>query len=707
MATTWDAIAPLFAAEGLTREAPALVALVRAALDADEPVARAAAIAELTGGLMRDHGAVRVLETLSLSTDATVWRLALELVTRLPPPLDPALAKHLGPLLRDRRMPPPLLLAAAAALVRLAGRDRQYRHRVWTDFAQGYGKRRLLEDQARLRKRFPRPRHFDQFCTHVRRHMRIRCPHCKARLASAKMPRHLWTQHGRVFDGGRARKPWQFLDAASPGTDPAERLTALNRLMQRHRLRDVAALDQLYTAAGAAKMSVCPYCWGTVPVVAPPRSCDVSDTRLAGQGYRIEVLDGRLGSHLGVLTPAGVVYDGPEPGNVTPSAMARFAAAAPFVALAFLVAVACSAPFALLATAAALLAALVAYRWAARTDRARTGDRAIDHAWSFLASDPERRHIAPQDAAFLAGLALASIGRGDPVARAATVRLWVDALDPADTKVWAAFQALDAADTFASGGDPIPRVAAAIGAGFGDPRRFPAAVALAELCPQVAWTAAMRARLRVLLVESAWAAGLGVWDLHELGVALPPLDTILGSDDTDGLARLHRLWTLRPSRPWSRCGPAATAFEVALYPDLAREHFAEALDLLLYLPVRSDGEAESIILSGRGVLFRQILMADRSVPISYRPRTNGEGGGYAMTFGTSQLAFAESPVRIAARLECWADFWFREFLPGVDESLAVPAGRAVKSLLAAVASKCPECGKASVTAVGRAGVKLK
>src|SRR5207244_10029537 len=80
------------------------------------------------------------------------------------------------------------------------------------------------------------------------------------------------------------------------------------------------------------------------------------------------------------------------------------------------------------------------------------------------------------------------------------------------------------------------------------------------------WSVGQRARLRVLLAARAFEAGVEVADLHDLGRAAPALGRTLGSDDTDGLARLRLLWTLRPTRPWQVCGPAATVFEVANYP---------------------------------------------------------------------------------------------------------------------------------------------
>lgn len=707
MTPTWDAIAPHFDAEGLTADAPAFVALVRSALDGGDALAHASALADLTRGLTRAHLATRVLTALSRASEVAARRLALELATRLPPPLDPALTPQLTLLLRDRRLAAPLLVAAASALVRFAERDRQHCLRVWTDMAEGYGKRRLLADQAKLRKRFARPRQFDYFCAFVRRRMRIKCPRCKARMASAKMPRHLWSQHGRILDEGRARKPWQYLDAGPADGDPAVRLIALSRLMQRHRLRDVSARDRLCANAVTLGCGVCPHCWGRVPVGGMTPKCDISDGRLVAHGYCVEVCDGLFGSRLRVTTPAGVAYDGPEPGGKMPAAAARVAAAISCVALAALAAIAFPEPFALLGTGAALFAALVVWRRARRTRKRLAPDRVIDHAWRFLAFDPERGRVPPCDAEFLAALSRTSVGRGDPVARAATVHIWAEALDPTAAGVWAAFQALEAADILATGGDPVPRVAGAIGAGFTGNIPFGAAVALAALAPQATWTPEDQVRLRVLLLDRAFSARLGVWDLHEIGVALPALESILGSDDADRLARLHHLWVAQSLRPWSRCGPAATVFEVANYPDLAREHIGEARDLLLYLPLRSDGEVEAVILCGRGIQFRKTLMHDRSVPITFWPRANANGGGYEMAFGAARLAFGEPPERIATRLNCWTDYWFREFLPRVGESLEVPAGKTSRTLLASIATKCPECGKRSVAAVGRVGFRLK
>src|SRR5262249_7014079 len=80
------------------------------------------------------------------------------------------------------------------------------------------------------------------------------------------------------------------------------------------------------------------------------------------------------------------------------------------------------------------------------------------------------------------------------------------------------------------------------------------------------WTEVNLARLPVLLCERAFDAGLEVPDLSELEQLAPALSDALHSEDTDGLARLRLLWTLRMGRPWERCGPAATVFELAIDP---------------------------------------------------------------------------------------------------------------------------------------------
>src|SRR5262249_48918795 len=113
------------------------------------------------------------------------------------------------------------------------------------------------------------------------------------------------------------------------------------------------------------------------------------------------------------------------------------------------------------------------------------------------------------------------------------------------------------------------------------------------------WEPGAAGRLRALLVGQAFAAGLEVWDVHELAQAAPHLGRALGSADLDGLARLRLLWSLQPTRPWQECGPALTLFGLARYPGLASRYLAARPDLLLFQP-RTDGDP--ILVGASGVV---------------------------------------------------------------------------------------------------------
>src|SRR5262249_42938911 len=122
---------------------------------------------------------------------------------------------------------------------------------------------------------------------------------------------------------------------------------------------------------------------------------------------------------------------------------------------------------------------------------------------------------------------------------------------------------LQVTDAGVTDGDPVTRLADALKPYLSGDVPLAGAELLLGTLPPPEWTRGQHARLRVLLAARAFEADLGVWDLHALGRAAPGLGRVLQSDDTDGLARLRWLWDLRQARPWQRCGPAATVFELA------------------------------------------------------------------------------------------------------------------------------------------------
>src|SRR5262249_33831586 len=148
----------------------------------------------------------------------------------------------------------------------------------------------------------------------------------------------------------------------------------------------------------------------------------------------------------------------------------------------------------------------------------------------------------------------------------------------------AALRRLVVADAAAAGDDPIPLLAAQVGRCF--EQRLPPDFAEELLAD---WPASWRtpgncARLRLLVGDHAFAGGLEMRHLAEAGAIAPALAELLRTDDPADLARLRLLWSLRAGRPWDRCGPAHTAFELAAEPDTGKL-LTDYPDLLLHQTV--------------------------------------------------------------------------------------------------------------------------
>src|SRR5262249_7989970 len=153
-----------------------------------------------------------------------------------------------------------------------------------------------------------------------------------------------------------------------------------------------------------------------------------------------------------------------------------------------------------------------------------------------------------------------SVGRGQPDLRAPSLKRVLDLTEKAVADAaallphLAALYRLAAADAAALGRDPVPLVAAQIGRCFLGKLPITYAQWLLEEWEGLWWTGGNLARLRVLLCDRAFEAGLEVLDLLEAGHAAPALGDVLEISNTDALAQLRLLWSLRPRRPWDRCG---------------------------------------------------------------------------------------------------------------------------------------------------------
>jgi hypothetical protein len=367
-----------------------------------------------------------------------------------------------------------------------------------------------------------------------------------------------------------------------------------------------------------------------------------------------------------------------------------------------------------------LLAALLAFA-AVRREWGRQApliDRAVDHAWTYLAPLAHGAGFSADDSAFLAGLALTSVGHGQARRRERLLAHLVGVTEKAVTsgaraaRDLAALWRLALADQAAAGADLVPLVARQAGRSFEG--RLPLAFAegLLEGWRSEVWAAGNLARLRVLLCDRAFEAGLELRDLVEVGRHAPSLGSVLGVEDTTGLARLRLLWSLRPRRPWDRCGEAKTVFEIAAASEGAAL-LEKYPDLLLHQAVPAPLEESAvgkpvwaeILLCGRGLVFEDTLFREppREAAVELS-RGFLARGGFDLVLGDFRFRFASDPQPLAGRLERWFDFAFAEFLPEAGSAVNWQSPGVAASLRAEEAMPCPECGTVFLPCVGDVGV---
>jgi predicted RNA-binding Zn-ribbon protein involved in translation (DUF1610 family) len=704
---TWADLEPLLLRDGVGEDAPHVLGHLRGVVTATDSATRRDALDAAIAALGTDGHAGRLLRLLASNPRPAPRELALELVARLRI-LEPALAAELRPLLRDRRIPTKVRLAAAVSLVHSATPTEA--NLVLRDFANGFGQGRFLERRDALRKRFKDHRRlFDRFAFRLSIRVPLACPHCGVKLSREAMARHLWDRHHRLLTGRRVRSPWRLIDhwAAAPGGSTENAYRQLLRTVP----EDDDAMTELRHVVADRGSSLCPHCFAAVvlnfatfPAATDVAALNLSHGRLSGHGFIVELTDSLRGPHLRIETPTGGLFNGPEP-NPPSGVSVRRLAVVGTVIIAVIFAGTLAATWALPLTLLTLLAAL----WL--TIRLRAGEpddrpgRIVNHAWRELAPHLHADGFNPVDADFLAALATISHRRGDELARDRTLKRAIAVTQAALVNRSAkptqliAIQRLRIADAEAIGGDPVAMLADAVRPCL-DGELSPAAADLLLTDDLfVGWTRGQRARLRVLLVARAFAAGLGVWDLHALGRAAPGLGRVLHADDTDGLARLRLLWDLRPTRPWQQCGPAATVFELAKYPMLGGQHLETAPDLLLFQPLPAGGEPVHLLACGRGLVVGGELIHDWPTPISSRPLPGSKGGGYELRFGSHALQVRGNVEDLVPKLEAWGTYFFEEFLPWIGNALSRSEDDAHEPL-GSLTVTCPECGKPFV---GRRG----
>jgi hypothetical protein len=560
--------------------------------------------------------------------------------------------------------------------------------------------------------------------------LRLRCPRCKVQLQRPAMAWHLWSEHSLVLDGRHVRKPWRLIKdwvqryrrkghdgwlvrarALAQQLDPEQGLIQVSRLLLIKGVDNDEARRLLYAEAAHHHASLCPHCYALVPAPKEiiPRPLNQSHGRLSLADYCVEVSEQDWVPRLRIETPDGLLYDGREPGRWLTPKGTLFALAGTLVAVALgvaamlgLIGVPARPPvFGLLG-----LAWLV-YLGVRLNERLRPAsfDRAADYAWFVLSPRLHAPRFSLEDSGFLAGLAMCSVGRGQPDLRVPNLKRVLDLTEKAVAEAaaplshLAALYRLAAADAAALGRDPVPLVAAQIGRCFLGKLPITYAQWLLEEWEGSWWTGGNLARLRVLLCDRAFEAGLEVLDLLEAGHAAPALGDVLEISNTDALAQLRLLWSLRPRRPWDRCGEAVSAFELARDPEQGRRLLSRYPDLLL-----ADQSFPAVFLCGDGVIFQDITFTAFPRVVETRARRDFDRVQYEMILGEHRLPFARDPGPWVGRLDRWFRFHFHDFLPQVTGVYAWQTPRDTRPMLFQEPVPCPECRRRLLLRVGNVGL---
>jgi hypothetical protein len=204
-----------------------------------------------------------------------------------------------------------------------------------------------------------------------------------------------------------------------------------------------------------------------------------------------------------------------------------------------------------------------------------------------------------------------------------------------------------------------------------------------------------------------------VGNLLDAGQTAPALGAVLAATDISALAALRLLWSLRPTRPWDRCGDPLTVFDIAAnpqysnllgrYPDLLLLLQQEEPDWLLTLSDDVEPEAARILFCLRGVLLQDVLFTEAPPVVEVNTRRR-----------YSDLVLSEHRFRsstqldaLGLRMERWFRYAFSEFLPSLPGVEKWKAPDRIAILRAWGAVPCPECQRYLLARVGQVGIALE
>jgi hypothetical protein len=708
-------------------------------------------VVEALGVVIGRTGASGLARTLASDGEHNARHLALLVLAHLPSPLDAALIPPLRGLLLDRRLPVEAQFAALANVLHSARVDDSLTEELLRTLVSGLGKSKSIERLRRFEGIAGKNPVVETLCAQLEDRLRMNCPRCETQLRRPEMIAHLWNEHRLVLDGRRVREPWsmieEWLDAYRERQDAnllercrmlVQRLDAeeggeksqlssppirrFQRLLLTHGIADEEARRALTEEAAAQHAACCPWCYELVPVPreVPPARLNLYRGRLSAGGYRVEVSESGALTFLEIVAPEKTIYRGRELGQLWTRRGAMFVYVGPLILLALLGAMGILnfgteplKPVLVILALALVVHLLTLWQWRPRLP---LGVRARNYAWTMLAPRLFAEGYRLDDSAFVAGLALLSCGDGYAPLRETLLLDFVKRTENAFSMGLAppghlaALRRLSVEDAASRGADPVPLVVELVARCFEGRLSLRFAEHLLSGWVTDWWTPGNLVRLRGLLCDRAFEAGFEVRNLLDAGNNAPTLGRILGTNNVRNLAALRLLWSLRPTRPWDRCGDPLTVFDLAADPQRA-DLLGRYPDLLLWqmepqwlvaAPGVTEPQPSHILFCVRGVLLQGVLFNEtpRVVEVNARWRYND------LVIGDQRFRSTGELDPLTLRMERWFRYAFSEFLPALPRVETWQAPDRLAILRAWGAVSCPECHRQVLPRVGQVGIAL-
>lgn len=707
-----------------------LVEQVRRSLQGVVPERREASLQGWVASLRANADLPRLVSLLAGAPETELRDLALRLAPNMAAPFKRPVRSVLRRLLADRALPEPPQLTMAATLLQQSPQPNAGAQSTLRALVKGLRKSQAVERLRRLEAQVGSTPAVAAMRARYESKIKMTCPRCRERLSRQDMVKHLWTSHKLLVLGTKVRRPWSLIGhwleeyrrqgseelltrsrLLAQHVDGNDGLRHFHRLALIHHIDDRTARQALLDEAAQQRGSLCPHCFALLPFweekLVEPLS--LGDGGIEGHGFRVRLSEQGVLTRLLLHAPGGYHSESHEPRRLLTLRGATVLFAGPFVVMALLLSVEflLRGRSALAATLCLLLAAfclaLAARLWWRPLTQPLS--RAVDYAWTLLAPRLHAGGYSPRDSAFLAGLALVSAGRGRPRLRSTPLLKAIEITEQAvavgsgPVAHLGALWHLAVEDAAWGGIDPIAFVVTQAARCLDGKLPLIFAEQLFTGWETKRLSPAQRARLCVSLADAAFEAGCEIRDLIQLGKTAPAFGAVLGTDRLDYLAQLRLLWSLRPTRPWSSCGAAATVFELAGSAEAGHKHLAKHGDLLLALWDIPGG-----FLCGRGLLFHEVLFPEPPGTLEVKARSFLQGGGFELIVGNQRFWFQTDPAPLVVRLERWFRYYFREFRPRADGVFGWPSQAHFDPTRFHPLVKCPECRRRVQLRVGQVGI---